>query len=75
MGYVYAVVYRAQEAVKKEVVNSMVYWNIMDRRIVGGKKTSGMGYVYAVVYRAQEAVKKEVVNSMVYWNIMDRRHQ
>nr|GEW08145.1 putative hAT transposon superfamily [Tanacetum cinerariifolium] len=35
MGYVYAAVYRAKEAIKKEVVdkkNYMVYWNIIDRR-------------------------------------------
>ncbi|PWA61298.1 hAT transposon superfamily [Artemisia annua] len=35
MGYVYAGVYRAKEAIKKELVdkkNYMVYWNIIDRR-------------------------------------------
>nr|GEU97675.1 putative hAT transposon superfamily [Tanacetum cinerariifolium] len=35
MGYVYAGVYRAKEAIKKELVdkkNYMAYWNIIDRR-------------------------------------------
>ncbi|KAI3519955.1 hypothetical protein L2E82_32225 [Cichorium intybus] len=35
MGYVYAGVYRAKEAIKKELVDKkdyMVYWNIIDRR-------------------------------------------
>ncbi|XP_021990013.1 uncharacterized protein LOC110886509 isoform X1 [Helianthus annuus] len=35
MGYVYAGVYRAKEAIKKELVQKkdyMVYWNIIDRR-------------------------------------------
>ncbi|KAL4576287.1 hypothetical protein LXL04_012379 [Taraxacum kok-saghyz] len=35
MGYVYAGIYRAKEAIKKELVDNkdyMVYWNIIDRR-------------------------------------------
>ncbi|CAI9273593.1 unnamed protein product [Lactuca saligna] len=35
MGYVYAGVYRAKEAIKKELIDKkdyMVYWNIIDRR-------------------------------------------